>query len=131
MAELTRDEIRRLGAALDQRFRLLREEVLAELERVGETHYIELAGAVHDTADESMADLLSDLNAECVHRQLVEMRDIEAALQRVREGEYGACVACGGEIGFGRLRACPTASRCIACQTTQERMFARTGQPSL
>ncbi|MFO1207070.1 MAG: TraR/DksA family transcriptional regulator [Burkholderiales bacterium] len=131
MVELTRVEIERLTTALDQRYRLLKEEVLAELEREGDSHYIELAGSVHDTADESMADLLSDLNADSVHRQMVEMRDIEGALQRVREGEYGACAECGAEIGFQRLRACPTASRCVACQTRQERMFASAGQSSL
>ncbi len=131
MAELTKDEIQRLNTTLDQRYRLLKEEVLAELEREGDSHYIELAGGVHDTADESMADLLSDLNAESVHRQMVELRDIEGALQRVREGEYGACVKCGAEIGFERMRACPTASRCVACQITQEKMFASAGQHSL
>jgi RNA polymerase-binding protein DksA len=123
--------MQRLTTALDQRFRLLREEVLAELERAGETQYLELAGGVHDTADESMADLLSDLNAASVHRQVSEMRDIEVALRRMREGEYGACEECGAEIGFDRLSACPTALRCIGCQTHREKMFAGTGQHSL
>ena len=131
MAELTTSEIKRLTAALDQRYRLLKEEVLTELERSGEIHYIDLAGGVHDPGDESMADLLSDLSAESVHRQINELRDIEQALRRIREGEYGECVECGAEIGFQRLLACPTATRCIACQTRQEKMFAGSSRPSL
>ena len=102
-----------------------------ELERSGESNYINLAGGVHDTADESMADLLSDLSAESVHRQVNEMREIEVALRRIREKEYGECVECGAEIGFQRLLAYPTATRCIACQTHKEKMFGGAGRPSL
>lgn len=131
MAELTKAQIKRLTAALDQRYRLLAEEVQAELERSGESNYIDLAGGVHDTADESMADLLSDLSAESVHRQINEMRAIEQALRRVREGEYGACVECGADIGFERLLAYPTAARCITCQTHKEKMFGGNSRPSL
>ena len=131
MAELTNSEIKRLAAALDQRYRLLQEEVLAELERSGESHYIDLAGGVHDPGDESMADLLSDLSAESVLRQVNELRDIEQALWRIREGEYGECQECAAEIGFTRLLACPTATRCIACQAHKEKMFAGSGRPSL
>jgi len=131
MAELIKAEIKRLTVALDQRYRLLKEEVQAELERSGESNYIDLAGGVHDTADESMADLLSDLSAESVHRQINEMREIEQALRRIREGEYGECVECGAAIGFERLLAYPTATRCITCQTHKEKMFAGSSRPSL
>jgi RNA polymerase-binding protein DksA len=131
MAELKKAEIQRLTVTLDQRYRLLKEEVQMELERSGESNYIDLAGGVHDIADESMADLLSDLSAESVHRQISEMRDIDDALRRIRENEYGACEGCGAEIGFERLLAYPTATRCIVCQTHKEKMFAGSGRPSL
>jgi RNA polymerase-binding protein DksA len=131
MTELTKTQIHRLTAVLDQRYRLLKEEVQMELERSGESNYIDLAGGVHDTADESLADLLSDLSAESVHRQIGEMRDIEDAHRRIRENEYGSCAECGAEIGFERLLAYPTATRCIACQTHKEKMFGGSGRPSL
>ncbi len=40
---------------------------------------------------------------------------LRAALQRLDEGRYGECVACGGEISAGRLAALPTSQRCIDC----------------
>jgi len=131
MTELTKTQINRLVTALDQRYRLLREEVRTELERSGESNYIDLAGGVHDTADESTADLLSDLSAQTVHRQIGEMREIEEAHRRIRESEYGSCVECGSDIGFDRLLAYPTATRCITCQTHKEKLFAGTGRHSL
>lgn len=131
MSALTKYQIGKLTAVLDQRYRLLREEVQMELERSGESNYIDLAGGVHDTGDESMADLLSDLSTQAVHRQIEELRDIEETYRRIRESEYGDCVDCGGEIGFERLMAYPTARRCIGCQTKNEKMYAGAGTPSL
>ena len=44
-----------------------------------------------------------------------EARDIRAALQRLRDGSYGVCAKCGGEIAEARLEALPTATLCIKC----------------
>ena len=45
---------------------------------------------------------------------------IEEALQRMVDGEYGICVACGGEMQQKRLEAVPWARHCIECQEKQE-----------
>ena len=41
--------------------------------------------------------------------------DLRSALDRVAQGTYGRCEACGRPIGAGRLDARPTARTCIAC----------------
>lgn len=45
---------------------------------------------------------------------------IEAALNRVDEGEFGICEDCGEEIGIKRLQARPVTTLCIDCKTVQE-----------
>ena len=45
----------------------------------------------------------------------LEIRKIDAALQRIEEGEYGYCVECGEEIAEKRLEVNPAASHCIRC----------------
>lgn len=45
-----------------------------------------------------------------------KLADAEAALARVADGSYGLCIACGAPIAEARLRALPTASRCIDCE---------------
>lgn len=45
---------------------------------------------------------------------------IDEALQRMQDGEYGICVACGGEMQQKRLDAVPWARHCIGCQEKQE-----------
>lgn len=47
-------------------------------------------------------------------RQL-EIRKIEAAEQRLHEGEYGYCVTCGEQIADKRLEVDPAAPTCIHC----------------
>jgi DnaK suppressor protein len=45
----------------------------------------------------------------------------DAALTRIADGTYGACTACGGEIGTRRLVAFPWARHCLACQSRAEK----------
>ena len=131
MAVLTQEQTRRLRKLLDERSTLLVEEVRTELERSGNEHYAELAGRVTDTGDEAVADLLADLGAAIIDRQINEIRDIDAARQRMNAGTYGECIECGSEIGFERLRAYPTAKRCIECQNMREKGYAHGGTPRL
>ena len=44
-----------------------------------------------------------------------EIRMIEAALQRIEEGEYGYCAKCGAEIGEDRLDVLPWTPFCRSC----------------
>lgn len=43
------------------------------------------------------------------------LADIEAAIRRLAECEYGDCVGCGEAIGAARLAARPVATTCIRC----------------
>ncbi len=47
--------------------------------------------------------------------KLQEIHQIREALQRIGEGSYGVCAQCGETIDPRRLKALPTATRCIAC----------------
>lgn len=47
-------------------------------------------------------------------------RQVEAALERCRDGTLGECAACGDEIGWARLSARPESALCLACQQRRE-----------
>lgn len=49
------------------------------------------------------------------HQGEEEIRRIRAALQRIREGEYGYCVTCGAEIVSARLDLLPDTPFCAKC----------------
>lgn len=51
-----------------------------------------------------------------LHSRAHAHRDaIDAALQRLADGEYGRCSGCGEHIPFGRLLVMPESERCVAC----------------
>jgi RNA polymerase-binding transcription factor DksA len=55
-----------------------------------------------------------------IGRHVDELRDIEAARERMADGTYGRCVDCGEDIDVERLRAYPTARRCVRDQRRVE-----------
>lgn len=131
MPALTQEQTATLKQVLVERARLLLEEVRDELSHSGEQHYAELSGKVTDLGDESVADLLADLNAASIDRHVHEMREIEAAQARIADGRYGACADCGEDITYARLCAAPTATRCIVCQSRHEKTHAHDGGANL
>lgn len=46
---------------------------------------------------------------------LVEIAMIDAALERIKAGQYGICVSCGGDISAERLDILPFTPVCKAC----------------
>lgn len=110
-----------LEVRLKARLRARRSELLAELE-VGRA---ELAGVLAARADGSADDehdpegstLSSDwsritgLSGELA----AQLTDTDAALARLRAGEYGTCLGCGRQVDPARLEARPTAALCIDC----------------
>ena len=61
-----------------------------------------------------------DLAFAIDEHESAELNAVQAALVRVREGTYGACIDCGETIALARLQASPEAERCVSCQTQQE-----------
>src|SRR5262249_60270398 len=98
MGPLSKQQLARLNDLLVERRAALVAEMRAMLAQSGHETYLEIAGRVTDTGDESVADMLADLGAAQIHRHVQELRDIEAAQARVRAGVFGICADCDGEI---------------------------------
>jgi len=132
MAALDSTQLDQLVEKLKTDYQALLREVRDELENTGDQHRIDLLNSEPgDSGDESMANALADFNVAQLDRHVQSLRDIEAALQRVRNGKYGVCTDCGDDVGFARLQAYPTAKRCIVCQEKREREYAQEGHPKM
>jgi RNA polymerase-binding transcription factor DksA len=128
---LTPQQVQEFRRRILERRRQLAAELRGDADRARKEPYGELAGATHDTGDESVASLLADLGQAELSRDLAELRDLEAARLRLAGGSYGICTDCGAEIGAERLRANPAAARCVVCQTRYEKTHAGGGTRSL
>lgn len=132
MAALKQSQLDQLTRQLKEQYQTLLIEVRDELENTGNQHRIDLLNnEPGDSGDESMANALADINVATVDHHIRDMRDIEIAFQRIKEGTFGACIDCGDDIAFDRLQAYPTAKRCIVCQEKREREFVQEGHPKL
>jgi len=120
---LNRRDLIGLARAIEERREALASEIRREVARARNEPYAEVAGAVHDTGDESLADLVADVGNAEVTRDLAELRAIEAAHARIADGTYGACADCGADIPVARLQAQFAALRCIACQERHEKTY--------
>ena len=132
MSVLSPTQLDQLARKLREDYQALVREVREELENSGNQHRIDLLNREPgDSGDESLANALADFNLTLLDRHIDGMRDIEAALQRIRNGEYGSCIDCGDAVTFPRLMAYPTAKRCIVCQEQREKLYAQEGRPKM
>jgi len=73
-----------------------------------------------DAVDLSCGDSIKEsmfAHSSQIRRQL---RLVELALERIRNGEFGICAACESVIGLKRLQAIPWAKLCVECQESIE-----------
>ncbi|MFH1429935.1 MAG: TraR/DksA C4-type zinc finger protein [Candidatus Uhrbacteria bacterium] len=56
------------------------------------------------------------LDEHRMYKTRVLLPRIAAALERVRDGTYGVCLACGEPIPHARLERLPEAPCCVECQ---------------
>lgn len=103
-------------AAIEARLRARREELL----RLTAEHEDESAPV---EVDQTRVGRLSRMDAlqsqamaaEVERRREAELARIETALERIEQGEYGSCVACGGPIAPKRLELDPATPLCVSC----------------
>ena len=48
------------------------------------------------------------------------LRDIDNALEKLKEGTFGICELCSKPIGLRRLKVMPSARLCIECKSKEE-----------
>ena len=121
MNPLSDAQLTELRTLLQTHQRQLRADIREELLRHDSEQYGELARQVHDAGEESVADMLVELNAVVLGQSIRTLREVEAALQRLEQGHYGRCVECEEAIPFARLQAYPSTQRCLVHQQEFER----------
>jgi len=67
--------------------------------------------------DAMQAQAMAQASAQ---RREAMLRNIEAALKRIDDGDYGFCRDCDEPINPKRLEFDPTALRCIDCESKRE-----------
>ncbi|MGI8734845.1 MAG: TraR/DksA family transcriptional regulator [Pyrinomonadaceae bacterium] len=86
---------------------------------------------VKDSSDLSVMDVNKELAFRLGDRESQMVADIDQALLRIKEGNYGICIRCGKPIDERRLEAVPTARYDADCQALLEQARGASERPSL
>lgn len=99
----------------------LRQEYAGLREQSEEDGMQELSSVDQHQADVATETFERSKDLSILDEVEAELADVEHALQRLDEGTYGTCEACGKPIPDERLEAMPAARFCVEDQATAER----------
>ena len=112
-----------LSAKKTEAYKQLFEARLAEAQRAlasAEQETRATATRHPDSADQAAAEYERQSLAHKTGSARRLVRNLQRALERIRQGSFGECAECGGEIEAKRLEALPWAQLCVACQQARE-----------
>lgn len=96
-----------------------RKRLSASLDSVDKTIHSALETSP-DWVDTASAQTQAELIRVNQRRAVAMIREVDAALERIQDGNYGFCIETGDEIGIKRLNALPTAQFSVMIQEEQE-----------
>jgi RNA polymerase-binding transcription factor DksA len=114
----TAPDIDSLRLTLKQRAETLKQDLRLDRSKIDASR-----GAVQGVSDrKDQADVAIQAGVDDAEfqRDLAELAQVEAALQRLETGRFGWCEDCGEAIAAERLGAQPWAARCLSCQSRRE-----------
>ena len=94
-------------------------ELMQEVDRTV-SHMKDEASNFPDPADRATQEEEFSLELRTRDRERKLIKKIDSMMERIEQGDYGFCDACGVDIGIKRLEARPTATLCIDCKTLDE-----------
>jgi DnaK suppressor protein len=107
--------------AARERLLRLRLEVMREVRNAVDASREMGQDSVPDIGDMSANTYSRDVLLNLSENQRQKIRDIDVALERLAQGEYGICARCGDEIAPRRMEVRPFSRYCIDCKTDVEK----------
>lgn len=104
-----------------ERLLQMRREVMKEVRNASATSREMGQDGVPDIGDMSANTYSRDVLLNLSESQRQKIRDIDVALDRLAQGQYGICARCGDEIAARRMEVRPFSRYCIDCKTDVEK----------
>jgi DnaK suppressor protein len=115
-------ETEKIRVALTERRDGLQQEYDESLTEITELQRERLAdSAGDDDADTGTKTFEREQEITLANNLLERITQVERAIDRLGEGNYGYCERCGNAIPVERLAAFPSATLCITCKQLEER----------
>jgi RNA polymerase-binding transcription factor len=95
------------------------DQTLTEITELQRERLTDSAG--DDQADTGTKTFEREQEISLANNLLERITQVERAIERVGEGNYGWCEKCGNAIPVERLAAFPSATLCVSCKQLEER----------
>ncbi|CAA0122285.1 General stress protein 16O [Halioglobus japonicus] len=97
-----------IQAELEARLASLQARLSSLKQDVTQSHSSDSSEQAQERENDEVVDTIANETEASI-------RTVQAALERLKEGTYGSCEACGESISDARLEAIPEATRCVNC----------------
>lgn len=114
---LSQEELKTMWEILENQLQELLDESREDLHSLTEQREVDA-----DQLDLAVTESNRDFALRLADRERRLLRKIKRSMNRIQNGEYGACESCGGPISVQRLMARPVAALCIDCKTEMEQL---------
>ena len=115
---MTQEFIKEMETLLHEQKKTILESLASQSDEMRDlVKSVESGDEADVAADAIDRTLLTSLGSQDANR----LKLIQNTFERIAQGKYGICVACGKEIPEERLRALPYALMCINCASAEER----------
>jgi len=95
-------------------------EILENLEERIKSNDVSEQREIGDIFDDADLEQSREFNLLLSTRERQKVKQIDTALSKIENGEYGYCEDCGENIPIGRLKAMPFATLCVKCKSERE-----------
>ena len=97
-----------------------KEAILKSIKNTKEEGKDYTTNEVGDSVDIASNSYEREVLFELTDNERKQLNDIDIALKKIEDKDFGTCGDCGGKISSERLEAVPTATLCIGCQTKKD-----------
>jgi DnaK suppressor protein len=111
-----RSDDRRQNDRLREDLSRRRDELYERVKAFRRDQSEEMLSTPGDVMDVAKSSIDVDTHASIIETLERQLAEIDDALKRVEQAQYGVCLNCGEEIPTERLKAVPSAIYCVDCQ---------------
>ena len=122
---LTPDQLKDLRQRLLARQEDLQQQMVQN--RANLTPVEVTAGSVSQDDNKRVTNQTREVDTALTSFDQEELRRIDLALERMDDGSYGLCDACGCDIPYERLQVEPMTQHCVPCKSSWEEKQGQRG----
>ena len=103
-------------------------EIVGDVEKAHHNKKSSEVEQMADISDDAARSYGKKLQGDLEEQEWVKLKQVEAALKKVEDGEYGICEQCEQEILETRLEIMPYTEFCIQCLSEMEKQTSLDNQ---